>query len=87
MLLPRTMTSEERNQLWWRLLRGLVRVQDEVEELERCPPVTRDEIYGAGILQRFYDLRDELAGLVDLDLQSWPRADSIATPPAQPKEQ
>lgn len=59
------LTDAETDRLWWRIVRAIATVADEVESLELAPARLRDELYGARCLELYAGMMDELGALAD----------------------
>lgn len=62
------LTVPEMDQLWWKLIQAIGLVGDEIDHLAGCPPQVRDDLYGEGCLESYTGLRDDLADIIDNDV-------------------
>lgn len=68
MALLTRLSDQESAQLWWMTYQALQNVSEEIGLLERCPAATRDLLYGHGVLESYYGVRDDLADILGGDL-------------------
>lgn len=79
------LTPAETDRLWWRIVRAIAAVADEVESLKLAPARLRDELYGASCLELYAGMMDELGALAD-ELGDSPLAAAIAAADTSPEE-
>lgn len=79
------LTDAETDRLWWRIVRAIAAVADEVESLELAPARLRDELYGTSCLELYAGMMDELGALAD-ELGDSPLADAITPADTSPEE-
>ena len=64
MALITRLTWKEATTLFSYTLAGLQATDAELDHLTRMPPATRDLLYGSGLLDAYYGVRDDLADLL-----------------------
>ena len=67
MLAP--LDSRETDRLWWRLVRAMCAVSDEIDALKLCSKDVRDSLYGRDCLEHYQGIMAELADLADNDIR------------------
>ena len=69
------LTPPETDRLYWRLVRAMAAVADEIDSLGLAPAAVRDMLYGERCLEQYRALAAELADLADNDVpitaKSW----------------
>lgn len=60
------LARHESDALWWVLMDAQAELDDECARLAKCPPATRDDLYGPGTYDAIRDTAAELAELVSL---------------------